>query len=243
MAILYSVVSRHKTILSRYAACIGNFGEITDLVLSKLDSETNTKMTYQSGPYNYHYVIQDGVVFLCITDEDFDRGVAFHFLNQIQSKYVNMFGPLDGPRTDKAIPFGLNAEFGPILSEEMKNANKMNSKKNHLGLDEEDNKVERLRDEVQHVKDIMVANIDSIVSRGERLELLVDKTESLSNESVSFRQSSRRVERKMWWQNTKMKLVLVLVVIIVIYAIVSGSCGGLLWPNCVGHASGNHSGY
>ena len=40
---------------------------------------------------------------------------------------------------------------------------------------------------MDQVKDIMVANIDVIIERGEKLELLVDKTEHLATNSVTFR--------------------------------------------------------
>ena len=53
---------------------------------------------------------------------------------------------------------------------------------------------------------VMVSNIESIVERGERLDLIVDKAENLSNEAVTFRQSGRRLQRRMWWQNAKMKV-------------------------------------
>lgn len=95
-------------------------------------------------------------------------------------------------------------------------------------------KVDRLKEEIQQVKDVMVSNIESIVERGERLDLLVDKTENLSSESVSFRQSSRRLQRKMWWQNAKMKVALGVAVVVVLYIIVSSACGGAAWPSCVG---------
>ncbi len=86
---------------------------------------------------------------------------------------------------------------------------------------------------VFQVRDIMVANIDSIVERGERLELLVDKTDALNTESVTFRRGARQVQRKMWWQNVKMKILLGVIALVIIYGIVSASCGGPLWPKCV----------
>ena len=49
--------------------------------------------------------------------------------------------------------------------------------------------MERVRDEVAKVKDIMVMNIESLLERGERLDLLVDKTEQLSSNSVTFKQA------------------------------------------------------
>ena len=50
-------------------------------------------------------------------------------------------------------------------------------------------KVQMVRNEVDRVKDIMVANVETLMDRGERLELLVDKTENLSQHSVSFRRA------------------------------------------------------
>ena len=64
-------------------------------------------------------------------------------------------------------------------------------------------KVERVRDEVGRVKDIMVTNIEALLQRGERLDLLVDKTEQLSSSGVTFKQASRTLARRMWWQNFK----------------------------------------
>ena len=79
----------------------------------------------------------------------------------------------------------------------------------------------------------MVSNIESVVERGERMDLLVDKAEHLSTESVSFRQASTQLQRKMWWQNTRMKVLLAVVILVVIYASISAACGGPAWPKCV----------
>ena len=79
----------------------------------------------------------------------------------------------------------------------------------------------------------MVSNIEAIVDRGERIELLIDKTENLNTESIRFRGASHTLQRKMWWQNAKMKVVLAVLTLIIIYFAVAAGCGGLLWPKCV----------
>lgn len=102
-------------------------------------------------------------------------------------------------------------------------------------------KVERVRDEVARVKDIMVTNIEALLERGERLDLLVDKTEQLSSNAVTFKQASRTLARRMWWQNFKVWIVIAIVVLVLIYIIISASCGGPLLPNCVGKGgNGTH---
>lgn len=49
----------------------------------------------------------------------------------------------------------------------------------------------------------MVQNIDSILQRGERLDLLVDKTDTLAGQAYAFRRGARAVRRQQWWKNTK----------------------------------------
>lgn len=80
------------------------------------------------------------------------------------------------------------------------------------------------------LKGIMVKNIDNIADRGEKLELLVDKTEELNANAVSFKKSSRGLARSLWLKNIKITVILIVVVIVIIYFIVSAACGGLDWP-------------
>lgn len=74
---------------------------------------------------------------------------------------------------------------------------------------------------------------ENVTARGERLELLVNKTENLRDTSVSFRKTSRNLARAMFWNNIKMYVIVGAVVLFIIYVIVSMVCGGLLWQECV----------
>ncbi len=46
----------------------------------------------------------------------------------------------------------------------------------------------------------MTKNIDAVLSRGERIELLVDKTDGLSTQARQFRKRATVVRRRMWWK-------------------------------------------
>ena len=61
----------------------------------------------------------------------------------------------------------------------------------------------RAQTELNQVKDIMVQNVEQILSRGERIELLVDKTDNMANQATAFRRGARGVRRQMWWKNSK----------------------------------------
>jgi len=81
----------------------------------------------------------------------------------------------------------------------------------------------------------MVQNIDTLASRGERLELLVNKTENLSASAVTFRKSSRNLARALFWKNVKITVLVAAVVMMVVYFVVAMACGGLAWNECVKH--------
>jgi hypothetical protein len=49
----------------------------------------------------------------------------------------------------------------------------------------------------------MVQNVEQILSRGERIELLVDKTDTMASQATAFRRGARSVRRQMWWRNSK----------------------------------------
>ena len=73
-----------------------------------------------------------------------------------------------------------------------------------------------LRPKVSEVKEIMMQNIEKVLDRGEKLELLVDKTENLRYQADQFQKGGKALRNKMWWQNVKMKLMVALIVSIVI---------------------------
>jgi len=225
--ILYCVIARGTTVLARHASCVGNFAEISDLVLAKVRDHNQPKMTLTQGEFLFHYVSDDGVIALAIADSAYDRGEAFRFLDSVLDKFLKQFEQ----RVHSAIAFAMNTEFSPVIASEIKRFSKKASDSSSAG---DPDKITTVQAEIDQVKDIMVANIDVIIERGEKLELLVDKTEHLATNSITFRNTSRSLQRAIWWKNMKLTIGLGLGVIVFLYVVVSLACGGLAWSKCVG---------
>lgn len=219
MPILYAVVSRGTTVLARYAHCIGNFSEVADQVLSQIGPD-DSKMTYSHGSYLFHYITEDRIIFLCISDDEFERCKAFLFLNEIKKKFQATYG---SAHAHSALPYAMNNEFSKILAGQMKHFSEARNM-DAIGI---------LQTQVEDVKNIMVQNIDTLATRGERLELLVNKTENLSEASITFRKSSRNLSRSLFWKNVKIYVVVGVIILITTYFIVSMACGGLAWGGCL----------
>ena len=70
-----------------------------------------------------------------------------------------------------------------------------------------------------------------MLDRGEKIELLVDKTEKLETDAFRFKKQSTRLKHQMWWQNAKFMLLIVAVLALFIYFVCGLACGFTL-KNC-----------
>lgn len=219
MPLLYSVVARGTTVLAKYAHCAGNFAEVTEQILSRIPPE-NSKLTYTQGNYLFHYITEDRIAYLCITDDDFERSKAFLYLQEIKKRFQKSYQG----RAQTALPYAMNSEFSRVMAVEMKRFSETEGQPENIA---------KVQGELDELKGIMVKNIDSIASRGERLELLIDKAEDLNATSMTFKKSSKGLARAMCMKNAKITIILVIVIILVLYFIISAACDGLDWGGCV----------
>ncbi|NXI01412.1 VAMP7 protein, partial [Pachycephala philippinensis] len=218
MAILFAVVARGTTILAKHAWCGGNFLEVTEQILAKIPSENN-KLTYSHGNYLFHYICQDRIIYLCITDDVSVWGPGEFGNSGIHKRFQTTYGS----RAQTALPYAMNSEFSSVLAAQLKYHSESR------GPDQ----VAETQAQIDELKGIMVRNIDLVAQRGEKLELLIDKTENLVDSSVTFKTTSRNLARAMCMKNLKLTIVIIIVSIVILYIILSAVCGGLAWPSCV----------
>ena len=63
-----------------------------------------------------------------------------------------------------------------------------------------------------------------MLGRGERLELLVTKTDSLGQQAFAFKRQARAAARHMWWQNARLAVIITSLVLLAAYALVCAIC-------------------
>lgn len=74
----------------------------------------------------------------------------------------------------------------------------------------------------------MVENIERILERGDRLELLVQKTDDLSDSAFVFKRGATALKRDMWYRNIKTSAYVVLLIIVGLYILGAVLCGPTL---------------
>uniref|UniRef100_A0A0A9XVK9 Vesicle-associated membrane protein 7 n=2 Tax=Lygus hesperus TaxID=30085 RepID=A0A0A9XVK9_LYGHE len=217
MPMYYSVIARGTIVLASYATCPGNFTEVTEQILSKIAPEDD-KLSLSHNSYLFHYICENRIIYMCITDDEFERSRAFLFLNEVKRRFRSSFGE----RAQTAIAYAMNSEFAPVLHSQIK----------YFSEAKDIDTISKVNSELDELKNIMVRNIDVVASRGENLKLLHEKSEHLNQSSVSFRSRSRNLQRSLFWKNVKIYFIAAAFVVVIIYLLLVMSCGGLGLPQC-----------
>lgn len=225
--ILYSLIARHggaagkAVVLSEHTATTGNFQTVARKILEKVPNKDN-KMTINYDKFLFNVLVMDGLVYVCMTrsSEQAKKRTIFAFLDDIKRLFNEKY-------TDKVMSIGPGdsyTQFAPTLQDRM----------TYYSQDPALDKVSQVQGQIQDVKGIMVENVDNILARGEKLSLLVEKTEEMSQEAYTFKKSSTELKNKMWLKNLKMTLMIATPVIIGIFWLIFWACGGIKFPNCGG---------
>ncbi|XP_028395085.1 synaptobrevin homolog 1-like [Dendronephthya gigantea] len=80
------------------------------------------------------------------------------------------------------------------------------SRHNNHNSNSSDSQLSKVKEDILTVTKTMQNNMSKVLDRGTKLDDLQDKTEDLDMSAFKFVRGSRRLQRKMWWQNMKLKL-------------------------------------
>ncbi|ABO96558.1 predicted protein [Ostreococcus lucimarinus CCE9901] len=211
MPLIYAFVARRTTVLAEFTNYSGNFSTIAIQALEKL-SDDNTRFTYTADGHTFNYVVENGFTYLVVADSELGRHVPFACLDRIKSEFTRDHAS----EAQDAIAHSLNKSFAPRLKEHLEfcSANP-----------EAVSKVSAVQQQVSQVKEIMMDNIEKVLDRGEKIELLVDKSDALRFEAANFHKTGRALRRNLWCQNMKIKVAFGLIIFALLLTLIFTLCG------------------
>lgn len=218
-----SCIAHRSTILSECTTSASSqTSSLASLILPKIDHSTPQKLTYTHGTHHIHYISEapsehpasnpsaGGLVFLVVADSALGRRIPFGFLVEARNRF---FARYPAATTDFAdLPDYGAAAFNGDLRTLMVDYGTTGAGR--------DDALSNARREIDDVRGIMTRNIEGLLERGERIDLLVDKTDRLGGSAREFRVRSRGLKRRMWWKNVKLMSLLGLVLVLIIMTIV-----------------------
>lgn len=206
-------------------------------------------MTYQYDNYNFHYIVENGICYLCMSDngtsapaspsasgnDNTNNGLSFGgvrhripfaFLADIKERFVTVYGT-DAPL--QAIAFSYNEEFSPTIEE------RMNYYNTNPNADRTIDTIGYVKGQIEDVKDVMVQNIERVLERGEKIELLVDKTDRLTQQSLRFESTSRKLQQAMAYKRLRCYIMIGMCLAVLIFIGTASICGGITFHTCRHH--------
>ena len=172
-------------------------------------------MTYVYDDFVFHYIVENGICYLCMSDEKNKHRIPFAFLEDTKDRFLMKFG-LEAAQT--AIAFAMNSDFKGSLAERM----------DYYNSDDADRQIDNIgsvKSQIDEVRDVMVQNIERVLERGEKIELLVDKTDQLNQQAFRFESNSRSLRRHMYWRQMRCRAIIAVVVLVTLYFASVSLCG------------------
>ena len=209
--LFYSLIVREPdVVLAEHYTLQGTFPHIARNILPKLPRQGKFSYTYNSA-YCFHYISQGNVLVLCLADGGFSRRVAFLCLEDLCARFMEKYGNVVGT----VIAFGVAKEFNAVLKARLA----------YFNSGPTTDKLSLLKSNLDDIRSVMVDNIDKVLARGEKVELLVKKTETMSENAVQMRRRATDLRRKMWRRNVKTYLVCALATLVLVVMVAWYVCG------------------
>lgn len=70
----------------------------------------------ESRSHTFHYLVENGLVFLCMAEGSFGRRIPFSFLENIRTRWIETYGD----RGKTALAYGMNEDFSRVLQKQVK---------------------------------------------------------------------------------------------------------------------------
>ena len=177
--------------------------------------EQDGKMTYVYDEYVFHYIVENGICYLCMSDELNKHRIPFAFLEDTKDTFLRKFSL---ETAQSAIAFAMNEEFKAVLTERM---GYYNSETADRSIDN----IGTVKSQIDEVKDVMIQNIEQVLERGEKIELLVDKSDQLNQQAFRFESSSRSLRRTLYWRQMRCRAMVGVGILITLYFASVSVCG------------------
>ncbi|KAJ5919353.1 hypothetical protein N7466_010296 [Penicillium verhagenii] len=243
-SLLYSCIAHRSTILAEHSSpgsSSTSASSLASIILPKITHDKPQKLTFTHERLFIHYIAdsptggspdeQSGrteqnsfapISYIVVASAEQGRRIPFAYLLEMKRKFLSAYPPSS---TDfSSLPAYGCAAFNTDLRALLQTYNTAPPA----------DSLASARLEIDSVRDIMTENIERVLERGERIDLLVDKTDRLGGSAHDFRIRSRGLRRRMWWKNIKLMVLLGFVVIFLLYLFIGFGCGLPAWSKCVG---------
>eukprot|EP00009_Paramoeba_aestuarina_P007063 CAMPEP_0201522660 /NCGR_PEP_ID=MMETSP0161_2-20130828/18473_1 /ASSEMBLY_ACC=CAM_ASM_000251 /TAXON_ID=180227 /ORGANISM="Neoparamoeba aestuarina, Strain SoJaBio B1-5/56/2" /LENGTH=251 /DNA_ID=CAMNT_0047921571 /DNA_START=112 /DNA_END=867 /DNA_ORIENTATION=+ len=211
MPIFYGVIARGDTVLCEHSVATGNFISVSSIILSRIQPNETRRMSYAYDTHTFHFIVLEGITFMCMCDSQFQRRLAFGFLDDLKMRF-EQHASLAEAKTAPAFAY---KNFSGILSQQM----------DFFSNDPSADKIQLAKHQIEESKKQMSGNIENLLERDEKIDLMVQQSEQLQEQTFEFKEQSKKLKCAMLLRSIKCWILLFIIFVFVAWLISSLICG------------------
>jgi vesicle transport protein SEC22 len=172
-------------------------------ILKKLNPRSTAKMSIESNPYIFHYMIENGICYLTLTDKSYPKRLAFLFLEEISKEFESELKAEHGDewlRTVETVGRQYAfIKFDRIIQKKRRDYSDPNSSAN----------MKKLNDDLQTIHNIMRKTIDDVLDRGSKLDDVSEISKNLADQSKKYKWGAKKLSMMALWKQYMPLIVLI----------------------------------
>lgn len=151
-------------------------------LLKKMDARSTARMSIDSNPFIFHYIIDSGICYLALTEKGYPKRLAFMFLEEISRDFTDYlraeYGDDAWQRTVETIGRQYAfIKFDRIIQKKRREYSDPNSAIN----------MRKLNDDLQTIQNVMRKTIDDVLERGNKLDNVSEISKNIASESKKYK--------------------------------------------------------
>ncbi|KAJ2753875.1 SNAP receptor [Coemansia nantahalensis] len=149
-------------------------------IFKKLTAQSEPMCSIESGPYYLHYLLDQGVCYLCICERSFPRKLAFSYLDELAREFHMSYGGEVGKASLRPYAF---IKFDTFIQKTRRIYEDSRTQQN----------MSKLNEDLRDVTQIMTKNMEDLLWRGGSLDRMSTLSDRLRDESQKYRKDARRL--------------------------------------------------
>ncbi|EME86414.1 uncharacterized protein MYCFIDRAFT_54059 [Pseudocercospora fijiensis CIRAD86] len=150
-------------------------------VVKRITPNSEPRASIESAKYTIHYVLNDAVAYLAITERSYPKKLALTYLEDVRAEFQTSYKRED-IHDPQLRPYQYS-EFDRFIER---------TKKTYQDSRATDN-LSRLNDELKDVTQVMTKNIEDLLYRGDSLEKMGDMSSRLRDDSLKYKRAAVRI--------------------------------------------------
>jgi len=151
------------------------------MVLRKLNRQSESQASVESGAYTIHYFINSDIVYLCICEKSYPRKLAFTYLSDLSTEFQSSY-PASQTLSPNLRPYAF-MEFDTFISRTKSTYSDARATQN----------LDKLNDELRDVTKVMTKNIEDLLYRGDSLERMNETSSRLREDARKYKKAAVRI--------------------------------------------------